>query len=207
MQLFEIVLNDIKDGVDFIALVDEPAIDKKFMAFRDAARQDIEEKEKKKASKLKMSFKVQDEDKRIVLGAAMIPDLPIYRWDKDRGEYYVYFSSNTIQQIQEKFHKSGFNNNLNEMHSEELALSNSTVIYSFITSERLGISDPKGFDNPEGTWYVAAKINDDDVWQKVKSGEYRGFSVEGLFSENNPTEQKEDTLINEINSILSGGEF
>ena len=85
MQLFEIVLNDIKDGVDFIALVDEPAIDKKFMAFRDAARQDIEEKEKKQASKLKMSFKVQDEDKRIVLGAAMIPDLPIYRWDKDRG--------------------------------------------------------------------------------------------------------------------------
>ena len=207
MQLFEIVLNDIKDGVDFIALVDEPAIDKKFMAFRDAARQDIEEKEKKQASKLKMSFKVQDEDKRIVLGAAMIPDLPIYRWDKDRGEYYVYFSSKTIKEIQEKFHKSGFNNNLNEMHSEELALSNSTVIYSFITSERLGISDPKGFDNPEGTWYVAAKINDDDVWQKVKSGEYRGFSVEGLFSENNPTEQKEDTLINEINSILSGGEF
>jgi len=90
VEVYEIVINDHDEsGVDYIALVDTPAIMKNFMAFNE--------------DKPKMVFKTADKDRRLVMGALMIPDLKIYRYSEERGDFYVYFSKDTIRQINYKY--------------------------------------------------------------------------------------------------------
>jgi hypothetical protein len=124
-----------------------------------------------------------NEEKRIISGAAMIADLPIYRKDDVLGEYYVVFDAPAIQDIVQKFSAKGFMNNFNLFHDDKAAVSDVTIFNSFISNTDLGIHPPEGFsDCANGSWFISAKVNNDDVWQRVKSGELRGFSVEGLFN-------------------------
>jgi len=192
VKVFEIVIeNNLEDetGVDFIALVDQPAIMKNWMAFN--------------SQENKLAFKSVDNEKRLIMGAAMIPDLKIYRHDAERGDFYVYFSKDTISDISKKYHRKGFSNNVNVMHDPNTLATDVYVVESFITDEARGISDPKGFDNPEGTWYVTMHVDNDTIWNDfVKTGQFKGFSVEGLFNEIEDTETKEDKILKEIDAII-----
>jgi hypothetical protein len=190
VEVYEIVINDHDEsGVDYIALVDTPAIMKNFMAFNE--------------EKPKMVFKTADKDRRLVMGALMIPDLKIYRYSEERGDFYVYFSKDTIRQINYKYHRSGFERNVNLMHDPEMKMSDVYLVSDFITDSQMGITDPKGFDNPEGTWYGVMKIDNDRLWNDyVKTGELKGFSVEGLFDQVLVEETKEDKILKEIKSII-----
>lgn len=124
-----------------------------------------------------------NEEKRIISGAAMIADLPIYRKDDALGEYYVIFDAASIQDIVQKFSAKGFMNNFNLFHNDAATVSDVTIFNSFISNKELGIHPPEGFsDCANGSWFISAKVNNDEVWQRVKSGELRGFSVEGLFN-------------------------
>ena len=190
VEVFEIVINDHDEsGVDYIALVDEPAIMKNFMAFN---KQD------------KIQFKAADEDKRLIIGAAMIPDLKIFRTDPQRGDFYVYFSKDTIRQINQKYHRKGFERNVNLMHDKDQHADGVYYVGGFITDDKMGLKDPEGFDNPEGTWYVIMKVDNDELWNNfIKTGEFKGFSVEGLFDQIPTSEEKESDILKDIDKLIT----
>ena len=164
LPFIEFKLTDYVDGLQAIALVDSPAIGLNYQAFAPH------------------KFEVINEDKRIVMGAAMIPDLPIYRRD-ERGEYYAIFKKETIKALVQKLFKENKHNNFNEQHNAFKILDGVYIYQSFITDAELGISAPSGFENvADGTWFIAAKVENDEAWAKVKEeGILKGFSVEGVF--------------------------
>jgi hypothetical protein len=154
--------------VNFIGLVDRPAIDRNFQAF--------------KAQTYRLKFAVDDQLK-IISGPAMIADMPLYRKDDQLGEYYVMFDKPAIQTIVEKFSAKGYLQKFNLFHDDQQQVSDVTIFNSFITNKKLGINPPVGFEDiAEGSWFISAKVNNDAVWSRVKEGVIKGFSVEGLFS-------------------------
>ena len=165
LPLIEFKLSDDVEGLQAIAFVDAPAIGLNYQAFAP------------------QKFEVLNEEKRIVMGAAMIPDLPIYRRDTNIGEYYAIFKKETIKALVQKLFKENKHNNFNEQHNAFKILDGVYIYQSFITDQELGILPPKGFENvADGTWFIAAKVENDEAWSKVKeNGILKGFSVEGVF--------------------------
>lgn len=165
--------------VDYVALVDKPAIEKDFIAFNESKP---------------FRFLV-NEDRNIISGAAMLADVPIYRRDEQMGEYFVVFDAPTIFQIVEKFFQKGFNQNFNLMHDPQAKLSGVTVFESFIVDKSRGIQPMVGFeDAKDGSWFMSAKVNNPEVWQMIKQGTVRGFSVEGIFSYKKSPMSSDQTL-------------
>ena len=164
LPFIEFKLSDDVEGLQAIAFVDAPAIGLNYQAFAPH------------------KFEIINEEKRIVMGAAMIPDLPIYRRD-ERGEYYAIFRKETIKALVQKLFKENKHNNFNEQHNAFKILDGVYIYQSFITDQELGILAPKGFENvADGTWFIAAKVENDEAWSKVKEdGILKGFSVEGVF--------------------------
>lgn len=164
LPFIEFKLSDDVEGLQAIAFVDAPAIGLNYQAFAPH------------------KFEIINEEKRIVMGAAMIPDLPIYRRD-ERGEYYAIFRKETIKALVQKLFKENKHNNFNEQHNAFKILDGVYIYQSFITDQELGILPPKGFENvADGTWFIAAKVENDEAWSKVKEdGILKGFSVEGVF--------------------------
>ena len=172
-------------GVDAIALVDNPAIERQWMAFN-----------KSKAH----SFAITSEEKRVISGPLMISDFPIYRKDDDGREYYVIFNADTIRKIVYKYMKEGRTNSVNEMH--ETALDGVFMFESFIIDDRK--KTPRGYDElPEGSWFGSFRVESDYVWNEIKAGNWKGFSVEGLFSEDKEINIERD-IIEAIVSELKG---
>lgn len=163
----EIDANPLSDlEVNYIGLVDRPAIERNFLAF----------------NKVHSQF-IVNEEKRIISGPAMIADMPLYRKDENLGEYYVVFDKKSIRTIVEKFSAKGFHQNFNLFHDDKQQVTDVTIFNSFISDVELGIQPLKGFDDvSDGSWFISAKVNNDAVWKKVKAGEIKGFSIEGLFS-------------------------
>jgi hypothetical protein len=184
------ISEDLDDDVevDFVALVDKPAIERDFLKFKED----------------NAKFVIQSEDRRIVSGALMLADTPIYRQDQN-GEYYVTFTKDTIEKIAQKFFKKGYQSNVNLMHDEAMAVEGVTMYESFIVDSSRGVMAMKGFeDAPEGSWFGSFKVENESVWNKIKSGEFKGFSVEGIFNykkEKQPM-SVEEALWSEICSIL-----
>lgn len=151
-------------AVDFVALVDEPAIMQGWMKFD---------------SKKPYKFEVTDTERRIITGPLMIADLPIYRRDDKMGEYNVVFRKPEIEKIVKKWAKGGFHNNVNRMHDGSDRPSGIYLMESFFIDKSRGVSTPSVFDQaPDGSWFASYYIENDEVWQQVKDGTFRGFSVE-----------------------------
>lgn len=165
LPIIEFKLTDDVEGLQAIAFVDTPAIGLNYQAFNKSQK-----------------FEVVNEEQRIVMGPAMIPDLPIFRRDES-GEYYALFKKNTIKALVQKLFKDNKHTTFNEQHNSFQILEGVYIYQSFITDAQLGISAPKGFENvADGTWFIAAKVENDDAWAKVKEeGLLNGFSVEGVF--------------------------
>lgn len=163
----EIDINPDSDlEVNYVGLVENPAIEKNFQVFKE--------------HKAKFSF---DDEKRIISGAAMIADLPIYRNDKKLGEYYIVFDKNAICTIVQKFAAKGYMKNFNLFHDPDMKVDDVVIFNSFVTDKSIGIQPPVGFENiSDGSWFISAKVNNDKVWDRIKSGDVKGFSVEGLFN-------------------------
>ena len=156
-------------------------------------------------SKLKQierqSFAIQDEEERIITGALMLADTPIYRNDGN-GEYYVVFSKDTIKKIAQKYFKKGYQNNVNLMHDSGQVMDGVTMFESWIVDEKRGVKPTKGFEDVnDGSWFGSFKVENDDVWNMVKDGKIRGFSVEGIFNYSKPM-SKEEKMMEDIISIL-----
>jgi hypothetical protein len=124
-----------------------------------------------------------DSEKHIVLGPAMIPDQKIFRKDANGNPYYVYFSSETIKMIAEKYMRNKYTDNNDTMHDGK-AIKDIHVLESWIKEDVQDKSSKYGFENlPVGTWFVSMKVNNPKIWEEVKSGKLNGFSVSGFFSE------------------------
>jgi hypothetical protein len=186
LPVYKLDINEFDEetGIDFVSLVENAAIQKDFLAF----------------SETPIKFAIQDEEKRIVTGAAMIADLPIYRRDDVRGEYYVVFDKESIFKIAKKWARSNQYNSVNAHHKTPI-MNGVSLFESYIIDRERGVMPPKGFEEvADGSWFVSYLIDNDDVWAKVKSGEFKGFSVEGVFDF---PEDQEEQLIEQIKEILS----
>lgn len=173
-------------GVTAVSLVDEPAIERTWKAFK----------------KVKSKYNIESEEKRIVSGPFMIANLPIYRRDAD-GEYYAVFDRDTIELIRNKFMRNGWGTETNTMH-EDNHTEKVYMVESFIVDQERGISVEGYGSITDGSWFGTYKVDDDDIWAKVKDGTFTGFSVEGIFEMAhliNTSEDKIDRIRDAINGI------
>ena len=187
--------NPEETGMYLISLVDDPAVEANFMAFS---------KEKY------LSFKVENEEKRIVTGLVMAADRPILRQDAD-GLYYIMYDKDTINAMAERFLAMGLANQVDTQHNFEVE-KDVFLREMYIKDTERGIS-PVGFEDVEdGSLFATYHILNDEVWEKVKSGEFKGFSLAGIFQEVEMSKVEDDITdeeyeeamgyINQLNKML-----
>jgi len=140
-------------------------------------------------------FKIVNEDERIVTGCLMESDLLIYRMNETMGEHYVKFSADTIKQIAIKWAKQKFQTNVNLMHDANQSVKDVTMFESWLVDMKRGVQPMKGFEDvADGSWFGSFYVENDEVWQQLKDGTFRGFSVEGLFDYTEPISAEENAL-------------
>ena len=197
MDTYEVIFKEQEtEGVYAISLVDSPAMESTFIALK-------EQKE--------IQLKAIDEEKRILLGAVLIPDKPIYRKQEGK-EFNITFPKKTIQLTMENFFKKGYQSNSTLEHDENLKLSGVTFVESWIKESEVDKSVHYGFNEPNGTWFASMKIENDEIWNDfVKTGKVKGFSIDGFFdlekinlkSEFNMSEVKNESLVDSFKAALS----
>jgi hypothetical protein len=166
----ELLVNDehMDMTISAISLVTSPAIEELFVFFN-------------KQNEIVTLAKI-DEEARCLVSPALIPEKRIVRFDKDTNEEYnVFFTAETIKQCSELYLMSENNNTATEQHEKEV--SGVHTVESWIKEGDQDKSNLFGFDLPIGTWFVKMKINNDDLWSKIKSKELRGLSIEGMFTQ------------------------
>ena len=191
-RIVELVIADDSQelAIDAISLVESPAIEQDFVFFG---------KEKNN-----LTFAKVDEEKRMLVSPALIPNKQIFRYDPNTdSEYYVYFSPETVRKASELYLKH--NNHHKATHEHNERVSGVLTVESWIKEGDMDKSKMYGYDLPNGTWFVKMKINNDDLWQKIKAGELKGLSIEGYFtdkmekmSEKTPTNEEILHALNEI---------
>lgn len=172
LKVFEIVCDDTnKTGIRLLSLVDEPAVEIKGVCFSN-----------KGVIKKDYQFKA-NEDKQVIVGPAMIPDIKILRKDEEGNKYYVVFKKETIYKLVQKFNAFGSNRRINIDHSNKIV--DAYIMENWIVEdEYYDKSRMYGFNVPVGTWMVAIKVEDKKFWQtEVKDLGKFGFSIEGLMAE------------------------
>ena len=164
-------LSDNEDGMVYVSLVDNPAVDRDFMAFS--------------AEKKIPVCAISNEEKRLVRGVLMRADFPIYRVAPTGEEFYIIFSAHTIRRMTERFLEQGNQGNVNTMHAPGSDVEGVNLVQLFIKDKSAGI-DPAGFEDVEdGSLFGEYHVANDDVWADIKAGKFKGFSIEGIFSVSN----------------------
>ena len=182
IDVFELVIDtDDESGVSQIAFVDQPAIESNWHMFS-------------KQSEYK--FAIKDEEKRIVEGYFMIADLRIPRLNPETGEkFFVWFSAKTIEAIREKQSKQGLTNNFNLMHDPNQIADGVYMLDNLIIDNERGKIAPNEFEKvPNGSLWGSAKVDNDEIWEAVKDGTFKGFSVEGMFKQTEGVKVDEDVI-------------
>ena len=191
MRIVELVLDD-KDaiGVEAISVVSDPAIESDFIALNS---QEIKLAEINK-------------EKRLLMGALLIPKKPIYRRNKD-DEYYIYFSKDTIVKASQMYLQNGNQSQSTLEHEQELK--GLTLVESWIVEDKdKDKTALYGLDVPVGTWMGSVKVDNDDIWNDyVKTGKVKGFSIEGYFADkieqSTDTRSEDEKLLDELLKILN----
>ena len=165
IPVYNAIISDEETGMLKISLVDDPAVMSNFMAFD--------------AKKMPVMYAIQDEEKRLVRGCIMRCDFPIYRRDSSLGEYYIIYKADTIRQMAEKYLLEGRQNNINLMHQDGSDVDGVQMVQYFIKGDGVQVS---GFDDCEdGSLFGEFHVTNDSVWDEIKAGTYKGFSLEGIF--------------------------
>lgn len=185
LPLYDVFLDDEK-GLEFISIVNMPAIERNFVAFAEN-------------EPIKMSM---DEEQHIITGPALIPNKPIYRRN-GADEYFIVFSEQTIKDVMEKY-MSDKVLGINLEHTYETE--NASIIESYLINRDKGILHKDFDDLPDGTWIVSMKIHNEKLWELVKSNTLNGFSIEGILSlqpakEELSKQEKSNSLIKIIKKI------
>lgn len=198
MRIVELILDDEEiTGIEAISVVENPAIEEEFIALKNE----------------EIKLAEVSSDKRILLGALLIPNKPIYRRKGDE-EYYIYFSKDTVLKASQLYLQNGNQSKATLEHQH--SINGLTLVESWIVEDETHDKSRKyGLNVPVGTWMGAVKVNNEKIWQEfVKTGKVKGFSIEGYFADkmerpkDKPKSElsKEDnaqTLIDQIKDILS----
>jgi len=151
-------------GVSIMSLVEYPAIEVDFVKF----------------SKEKVQMSNVNKERRMIFGPALIPGKFIYREHENTKEpFYARFSAPVIERSAHEFLKKNLHHNANIEHA--LHIAGACVVESWVKWSEEDKSNYMGFDLPIGTWFIGMKIDDDNIWQSVLSGDVKGFSIEGMF--------------------------
>ena len=186
LETIELFIEDEGDGgISAISFVEAPAIEENFIALNSH----------------KVEMKTIDNDKRLVIGLALVPNKLIYR--RNRGfEYNITFSEQTVRKASEKYLKSL------KLHNTTVA--HETEIEGVFLTESWIVEDPKqdktalyGLEAPKGAWAVSMRVENDDLWNKIKGGDYLGFSIEGMFTEKEQFSKIEIDAMEEIEELLN----
>ena len=180
MRIVELILDEEQEesGIEAISIVESPAIESDFVALKG---------EEVKLAEI-------DKEKRILLGALLIPNKPIYR-KNEQGDYYIFFSKDTISKASQMYLRNGYQNNSTLEHSKDLK--GLTLVESWIVEDEVQDKSRKyGLNVPVGTWMGAVKVNNEEIWNEyVRTNKVKGFSIEGYFADKmeSPKEEiKED---------------
>ncbi len=188
-RIVELVIEDDNQelAIDAISLVSSPALETDFVFFG---------KEKNN-----LTFAKVDEEKRMLVSPALIPNKQIFRYDPNTdSDYYVYFSPETVRKASELYLKHNNHHKATHEHSERV--SGVLTVESWIKEGDSDKSKLYGFDLPNGTWFVKMKITNDDVWKKIKDGELKGLSIEGYFTNKFEQMQKKEPTTEEVRTAL-----
>ena len=191
-KIVELVIEENNEmlAIDAISLVSAPAIEENFVYFG--------------KEKHNLTFAKVDEEKRMLVSPALIPNKQIFRYNPQTdSEYYVYFSKDTVRQAAELYLKH--NNHHKATYEHQDRVSGVLTTESWIKEGDMDKSKMYGFDLPNGSWFVKMRIDNDDLWNKIKEGELKGLSIEGYFvdkmqkmSDNKPTDHEILSALNEI---------
>lgn len=186
-EIIELLIDETKDeyGINAVSVVRDPAIEENFVAL----------------NKHEVELKEVDTEKRILMGAALIPNKQIYRRNKDK-EYYIFFSEDTVRKASELFLMRSNQNNATYEHEREMLKGMSVVESWIIEDEKTDKSRLYNFSLPKGTWMISMKVNNDEIWQSVKDGEVKGFSIEGHFADKYEMSIQKEQIINKLKELL-----
>lgn len=184
MKIVELILDDNEDltGIEAISIVENPAIEEDFVAL--------------KSQELKLAE--VDKEKKILLGALLVPNKPIYRKSGEE-EYYIYFTRDTVRKASQLYLQKGNQNNSTLEHQH--TIKGLSLVESWIVEDKeKDKSRLYGLDVPVGTWMGAVKVNNDEIWDEyVKTGKVKGFSIEGYFADK--AQRPKDQTINDLAKI------
>ena len=187
MRIIELIIDesDEASGIEAISLVETPAIESNFIAL----------------NKHEVLLKEVDAEKQILMGAALIPDKTIYRRNEKDEEYQIYFSKDTVRKASELFFKKSNHKNATFEHKNKI--DGVTIVESWIVENtKKDKTALYGLDVPEGSWIVSAKIEDKELYNKAKSGEIKGFSIEGYFADKYDMSKQKNETINKLKELL-----
>ena len=182
MDIIELLLDEENEysGIDAISVVENPAIESDFIALKSQ----------------EIKFAEVNKEQKILMGAALIPNKPIYRKTKEK-EYYVYFSPETVKKASELYLIKGNQSNATLEHKEKIE--DLTIVESWIVEDvSMDKSAKYNFEGiQKGTWMVSMKVNNAEIWNDfVKTGKVKGFSIEGYFADKaeRPKESVEENM-------------
>ena len=198
MRIVELIIDETEklNGIEAVSIVEFPAIESNFVALSEH-----------------LELAKVDDEKKILMGAALIPNKNIYRKNGD-DEYYIFFSNDTVRKASELFLMNSNQNNATLEHEKKLK--DLSVVESWIVEDtEMDKSKKYGLNAPVGTWMVSMKVNNDAIWNDfVKTGKVKGFSIEGYFSDKlemslnlNKKEMQKNVMIEKIKSLIEKSEL
>jgi hypothetical protein len=168
-ETYELVMKDNEDEVFALSLVSNPAIQSNFVYFSADGTKEI------------IKFATTDEDQRTIVGPILIPDLKILRMKEDGTPYYVTFSKDTVKALAQKYIKDNKANNITLEHQKPT--NDVSLVESWITDSAVyDKAKSYGLNVKPGTWMGVFKVDNPKVWKQVKAGDFKGISLEGIFS-------------------------
>lgn len=188
--VYKASIKKLENGLNILSMVESPAIEVEYLKMN-------------KENELELKFEILNEEKRIVIAPAMIPDLVIPRVNKQGVKYSVYFDKETIFESLVKLSQEQKDQNIDVNHSQQL-IKGATIIEKFVTDEKR-VQSVKGFENlPFGTLYFTAVVTDEQLWNDIKDKKINGWSIDGAYTlEETDVELTED----EINFLIKKGQF
>lgn len=202
MNIIELILdeNDEMNGIEAISVVENPAIEEDFVFL--------------KSDEVKLAE--VDKERRILMGAALIPNKPIYRRNGE-NEFYIFFSKDTVLKASQLYLKKGRQGEATLEHQEKIT--GLTVVESWIVEDEIQDKSRKyNLNVPVGTWVVSMKVDNDEIWNDyVKTGKVKGFSIEGYFADKvempqdkgikdqlSAEDKEAEELLSKVKEVLNG---
>ena len=189
LPIYKAYIKNDDDGMYCVSLVESPAVESNFLCFN--------------SQKELLKFKIENEEERIITGVLMRCNFPIYRVDASGFEYYVLYDKETIEIMAEKWLADGLINNINIEHNSNNMVNGLFLKEVYIKDTKKGIN-PKGFEDiSDFSLFATYKVINNEIWNEIKNGTYKGFSLEGFFElKLNNEEEDEKQLLEEILTML-----